>query len=89
MQSLIHAVEQSKSSGIIPITKKARPSRAKRGQTAFLTPDETLAVLKAARARSTRDWAMILLAYKHGLRASEVCGVKLTDIDLKAGSIIA
>jgi site-specific recombinase XerD len=56
-------------------------------QMTFLTPEEILAVLKAARGRSTRDWAMILLAYKHGLRASEVCGVKLADIDLKAGSI--
>jgi len=26
----------------------------------FLTPQETLAVLKAARERSTRDWAMVL-----------------------------
>lgn len=30
---------------------------------------------------------MILLAYRHGLRASEVCGLKLTDVDLKAGSV--
>jgi site-specific recombinase XerD len=30
---------------------------------------------------------MILLAYRHGLRASEVCGFKLADIDLKSGSI--
>jgi site-specific recombinase XerD len=30
---------------------------------------------------------MILLAYKHGLRASEVCNLKLADIDSKAGSI--
>jgi site-specific recombinase XerD len=30
---------------------------------------------------------MILLAYRHGLRASEVCGIKLADLDLKAGSI--
>ena len=30
---------------------------------------------------------MILLAYRHGLRASEVCGLKLADVDLKAGSI--
>jgi len=30
---------------------------------------------------------MILLAYRHGLRASEVCGLKLADIDLKAGSV--
>jgi site-specific recombinase XerD len=30
---------------------------------------------------------MVLLAYRHGLRASEVCGLKLANIDLKAGSI--
>ena len=30
---------------------------------------------------------MILLAYRHGLRASEVCGIKLADVDLKSGSI--
>jgi site-specific recombinase XerD len=58
-----------------------------RTKMAFLSTDEVLDVLKAARERSTRDWAMILLAYRHGLRASEVCGLKLTNIDLKAGSI--
>jgi type 1 fimbriae regulatory protein FimB len=52
-----------------------------------LTPDELLMVLQIARSRSIRDWAMILLAYRHGLRASEVCGLRLSDIDLKAGSI--
>ena len=73
---------------VIPIfATKVRPIRTKRGQLIFLTPAETLAVLKAARERSTRDWAMILLAYRHGLRASEVCGLKLADVDLKAGSI--
>ena len=53
----------------------------------MLTPQETLELLKAARKRSARDWAMILLTYRHGLRASEVCAIKLADIDLKAGSI--
>jgi type 1 fimbriae regulatory protein FimB len=53
----------------------------------YLSPEEVLAVLKAARTHSVRDWAMILFAYRHGLRASEVCGLKLADIDLKAGSI--
>ncbi len=52
-----------------------------------LTPDELLAVLKAARTRSARDWCMILLAYRHGMRASEVCNLRLPDVDLKAGSI--
>src|SRR5579863_8564985 len=30
---------------------------------------------------------MVLLAYRHGLRASEVCRLKLADMDLKSGSI--
>jgi site-specific recombinase XerD len=61
--------------------------KKKRSTMTFLTPEETLAVLKTARERSVRDWAMILLAYRHGLRASEVCSLKLADVDLKAGSI--
>jgi type 1 fimbriae regulatory protein FimB len=53
-----------------------------------LEPQEVLSVLKAAKASGTRSWAMILLAYRHGLRASEVCNLKTTDIDLKNGSIV-
>ena len=66
--------------------KSPRPQHG-RDRMTFLTPEETLAVLKAARARSVRDWAMILLAYRHGLRASEIVSLKLADVDLKAGSI--
>jgi type 1 fimbriae regulatory protein FimB len=74
--------------GVIPISvHKTRPIRTKRGRMTIISPEEMLALLKAARKRSTRDWAMTLLAYRHGLRASEVCGLKLADIDLKAGSI--
>jgi site-specific recombinase XerD len=70
----------------IPV-RSMRPARSQRGQMTFLTPVETLAVLKVAKQRSIRDWAMILLAYRHGLRASEVCRLKLADVDQKAGSI--
>ena len=75
------------STGIPFVSKRARPIRHSHDRMIFLTPEETLAVLKAARARSIRDWALILLAYRHGLRASEVCGLKLADVDLKAGFI--
>src|ERR1039458_5014572 len=87
VENVSYSIEQSKPAVTIPIDKKARPTRARRGQMTFLTTDETLAVLRAARERATRDWAMILLAYRHGLRASEVCGLKVADIDLKTGSI--
>jgi site-specific recombinase XerD len=75
-------------SAVIPISAcKSRQIRTKRGRMTILSPEEMLNLLKAARKRSTRDWAMILLAYRHGLRASEVCALKLSDLDLKAGSI--
>ena len=75
-------------SAVIPISvHKGHPIRIKRGRMTILSPQEILSLLKAARKRSTRDWAMILLAYRHGLRASEVCGIKLADIDLKTSSI--
>jgi site-specific recombinase XerD len=52
-----------------------------------LTPSEIQRVMRTAKARSTRDWAMVLLAYRHGLRASEVCGLKMSDLDIKNESV--
>jgi len=46
----------------------------------FMTYRELLSVLDAARRRRTRDWCMLLVAYRHGLRTTEVCGLKLKDV---------
>jgi len=51
-----------------------------------LTPEEVLKVLKIA-SESKRNHAMILLGYRHGMRASEVCELRLSDLDLKNGQI--
>ncbi len=53
-----------------------------------LEPAEVLSVLRAAKAKGTREWAMIVVAYKHGMRASEVCNLRLDDVDMKNGSIV-
>jgi integrase len=53
-----------------------------------LKPSEILSVLRAAKARNPRAWAMILLAYKHGMRASEICNLRLADVDLKNAAIV-
>jgi len=45
-----------------------------------LTEKDLLAVLKVAKARSLRDWAMILTGYKHALRASEIAALTLDDL---------
>jgi len=53
-----------------------------------LEPAEVLAVLRSAKKRGAREWAMVLLAYRHGMRASEVCNLRLADIDLKNCNVI-
>lgn len=45
-------------------------------------------MLRAARAKGNREWAMIVVAYKHGMRASEVCNLRVEDVDMKNGSIV-
>lgn len=45
-----------------------------------ITPNEMLKLLETAKAKSTRDWAMILIAFRHGLRASEVINLTLDDL---------
>src|SRR5205823_7987374 len=56
---------------------------------AFLTPDEVASLLRAAKKgrHGARNFGMILLAYRHGLRASEATGLRVSDIDLKRGTI--
>ena len=56
----------------------------------FLTPDEIEAVMKAAGSvgrHRHRDRTMILLAFRHGLRASELVTLRWDQVDLKAGHL--
>lgn len=47
----------------------------------FLTEKELLAVLATAKKESARDFAMILVTYKHALRASEAAALTLDDLE--------
>src|ERR1700739_4000119 len=53
----------------------------------FLEPKELHRLLETARKRSSRDWAILLLAYRHGLRAVELSTLTLKDVDLKSNTI--
>ncbi len=53
-----------------------------------LEPAEVLSVLRTAKAKGAREFAMILVAYKHGMRASEVCNLRVNDVDMRNGSIV-
>ena len=56
----------------------------------YLTRDEVDSLLRAAKKsprHGARNYAMILIAYRHGLRASELVNLRVSDLDLHAGTI--
>jgi len=55
----------------------------------YLEPDERRALLAAAkRGRwAARDYALVLLAYRHGLRCSEIIGLQWQDVKLPAARL--
>ena len=56
----------------------------------YLTEKEVDRLIEAAKRRGrngARDAAAILLAYRHGLRASELCSLRWSQIDLRNGRL--
>jgi type 1 fimbriae regulatory protein FimB len=55
----------------------------------FLTEGEIERFLKAARKgrRGIRNFAMLLLAYRHGLRVNELVNMRVADVDLDTGRL--
>ena len=56
----------------------------------YLTRDEVASLLRAAQKSpryGARNHAMILIAYRHGLRASELVNLRVSDLDLASGTI--
>jgi integrase len=60
------------------------------GKRLHLTPEEANRLIAAAGKRGRypeRDRIMVRAVYRHGLRASEACDLRWTDLDLEAGTI--
>src|SRR6267154_6719383 len=56
----------------------------------YLTEKEVDRLIEAARKRGRncqRDAAAILLAYRHGLRATELCALRWSQVDLRHGRL--
>ena len=54
----------------------------------YLTPSEVETLRKTARSRGrhgVRNDAMLLLAYRHGLRVGELVHLRWDQVDLQAG----
>ena len=69
----------------LPPPRQTNASRRKRE---YLTPDEVEKVLQAASKlgrHGARDRTLILLAYRHGFRVSELVSLRWDQVDLKSG----
>lgn len=69
--------------------KRGRPTDAAQGRTrSSLTPGEVAKLIKAARSTGRyghRDATLILLAYRHGLRVSELIAMRWDQVDFHQG----
>lgn len=71
----------------VPSVRKPWGARLPR----YLSPDDVEAVLASAATnprRGARDYAMLLLMARLGMRAPEIMAVQLDDIDWRAGEIL-
>ncbi len=67
-----------------------RPKNSELRTREYLTPDEVESLMDAARRTGRhghRDATLILIAYRHGLRVSELIALRWDQVDLRAGSL--
>src|SRR5262249_7682133 len=66
-----------------------RLTNARYRQREYLTPSEVEKLLKAASGNrwGHRDATMVLVCYRHGLRASELVGLEWSQVDFNAGTL--
>ena len=82
----IRAKRQTSKTGKMP---RRLPNAAYRTRE-YLTPDEVARIVKAARElgrHQHRDATLILIAYRHGLRVSELVALRWDQVDLSAGHL--
>ena len=91
MTAKILAFEPTKRTTPILLNGKVPPRRVPNAEVRtreYLTPDEVEALMNAARKvgrHGHRDATLILLAYRHGLRVSELIALRWDQIELKRG----
>jgi type 1 fimbriae regulatory protein FimB/type 1 fimbriae regulatory protein FimE len=69
-------------------TPPRKPRNAERRSREYLTPAEVERLVKAAERlgrHGHRDGAIILVAYRHALRVSELCALRWDQVDLVQG----
>lgn len=66
-------------------TVPVRPANSQLRRREYLTPAEIEKLIKAARPGryGHRDATLILIAYRHGLRAIEICDLEWSQVEFR------
>ncbi len=82
--SRARTTSRQKSAAVVQLRSNVRVRQQER-VIHFLTQDELRRLFKVIRSK--RDKAIFLVAYRHGLRASEIGLLQRADVDMKQGRI--
>lgn len=72
----------------LTVTPRWKPNTELRPRD-HLTEREVEKLIEAAKANrwGQRDSTMLLMAFRHGLRASEVCGLQWSDVEFESATL--
>ena len=70
-----------------PAVRSVRQSRQVRSRISYMDNSQLERFLQAAKAHGPREHAMFLFAVAHGARASEICNLRIADLNFKSEQI--
>src|SRR5271169_1436101 len=68
-------------------TNRSTQARQVRARISYMDNEQLERFLRAAKERSPREHAMFLFAVAHGARASEICNLRISDLNFKSEQV--
>jgi len=84
MQIVSHVVSFPQS---VPTARQGRRTRHVRSRISYMDNSQLEGFLQAAKAHGPREHAMFLFAVAHGARASEICNLRISDLNFKSEQV--
>lgn len=67
--------------------RPVRRAREVRSRISYMDNSQLQRFLQAAKVRGPREYAMFLFAVAHGARASEICNLRIADLNFKSEQV--
>jgi integrase len=89
MAAKLRVISASPAEDLIPVRGGRKTNKELGRDRRHVTPEEVERLERAAKRNrnGNRDWLMIHMAARHGLRASELVGLKRSSVDLDKGRL--